>query len=157
MTEFLQTFRAILIVAIIFGTSHVHAEPRKDPGPEMTSRGIVLLDGSSSYTFSKDGRFTSTPLDMSGRTFVGKWKLVEGKSGGAATVTVEAKEGWRDGIQPGDSFRRIVFVVYPGSIDPYIRSDDPTGKLAVMCQNPKSYFKCYWFIDEMAKVDAPSK
>jgi hypothetical protein len=123
----------------------------------MISSGIVLLDGSSSYTFAKDGRFTSTPLDTSGRTFEGKWEILEGKSGGTAKVIVNAKEGWRDGIQPSDSFRRIVFVIYSGETVPYVRPDDPDGKVAIMCRNPKTHFKCYWFIDEMTKIEAPRK
>ena len=118
----------------------------------MAKSGIVLIDGSSSYTFSKDGSFTSAPLSASGRTFEGKWEIIEGKSEGAATVVVEAKEGWRDGIQPGNSFRRIVFVICPGETVPYIREDDPTGQLAIMARDPKAYFKCYWFIDEMTKT-----
>jgi hypothetical protein len=40
---------------------------------------------------------------------------------------------------------------------PYITPDDPTGKLAIMFQNPKTYFKCYWLIDEMTKIQAPLK
>jgi hypothetical protein len=131
-------------------------KPARAAGPEMISSGIVLLDGSSSYTFSKDGRFTSAPLDMSGRTFEGTWDILEGKSGGTAKVIVKAKEGWRNGIQPG-VFRRIVFVIYGGDTVPYVRPDDPTGKLAIMCRNPKSYFKCYWLIHEMTKIEAPPK
>jgi hypothetical protein len=132
-------------------------KPTRAAGPEMISSGIVLLDGSSSYTFSKDGKFTSTPLDWGGRTFEGNWEMLEGKSGGLAKVIVRAKEGWRDGIQPSDSFRRIVFIIFGGDTVPYVRPDDPTGKLARMCQNPKAYFKCYWLIDEMTKIEAPHK
>lgn len=40
---------------------------------------------------------------------------------------------------------------------PFIRPDDPDGKLAIMCQNPKAYYKCYWLIDEMTKIEAPLK
>ena len=149
--------RALLIVVLLFGMSRGNAESERSAGPEMIGSGIVLLDGSSSYTFSKDGRFTSAPLDMSGRTFEGKWEILEGKSGGTAKVIVIAKEGWRDGIQPGDSFRRIVFVIYSGETVPYARPDDPIGKLAIMCRNPKAYYKCYWLIDELAKIEVPLK
>jgi hypothetical protein len=46
-------------------------------------------------------------------------------------------------------------VIYRGETVPYIRPDDPTGKLAIMCQNPKDYYKTYWLIDEMTKIEPP--
>jgi hypothetical protein len=154
ITTFLRALRALMIVAVLFNPSRGSAESEKSAGPEMISSGIVLLDGSSSYTFSKDGRFTSAPLDMSGRTFEGTWEILEGRSRGVVKVIVKAKQGWRNGIAPGD-FRRIVFFIYSGDTVPYIRPDDPEGKLARMCQNPKTYYRCYWLIDEMTEIEAP--
>ena len=154
IATFRRALRALMIVALLFSPSRGNAESEKSAGPEMISSGIVLLDGSSSYTFSKDGRFTSEPLGMSGRTFEGTWEILEGKSGGVVKVIAKAKEGWWNGIQPGD-FRRIVFFIYSGDTVPYIRPGDPEGKLARMSQNPKTYYKCYWLIDEMTEIEAP--
>ena len=156
MTTFPKAIRALLIVALLFCASRGNAESERSAGPEMISSGIVLLDGSSSYTFSKDGRFTSAPLDMSGRTFEGKWEILEGKSEGTVKVIVKAKEGWINGIH-SPNYRRIVFIIWSGKTVPYITPDDPTGKSAIMFQSPKTYFKCYWLIDEMTKIQAPLK
>ena len=117
----------------------------------MTKSGLTLIDGSSSYTFSKDGNFSSRPLDsICGRTLTGKWVKV------GERVEVTAEEGWINGIH-SPNYRRIMFIIGSGKSVPYITPDDPTGKRAIMFQNPKTYFKCYWLIDEMTKIQAPSK
>lgn len=71
--------------------------------------------------------------------------MIDGK------IEVTAKEGWINGIHK-DNYRRVVFIIGYGKTVPYITPDDPTGKLAIMFQNPKTYFKCYWLIDEMTRV-----
>src|SRR4051812_7551727 len=49
---------------------------------------ISITDGSSFFTFSKDGAFRSGPLGKSGREFEGHWTANDGK------ITVIAKLGW---------------------------------------------------------------
>ena len=151
MKSTIQTILAIIIAFQLLGASRGYSGSELDAGLEMTKSGLTLIDGSSSYTFSKDGSFSSRPLNsICGRTFTGKWVKIDER------VEVTAEEGWINGLH-SPNYRRIVFIIGSGKSVPYITPDDPTGKLAIMFQNPKTYFKCYWLIDEMTKIQAPLK
>jgi hypothetical protein len=151
MRPTIQKLLAMMLALQLLGASRGHSESERKAELEMTESGLTLIDGSSSYTFSKDGSFSSRPLDsICGRTFTGKWVRIDER------VEVTAEEGWVNGIH-SPSYRRIVFIIGSGKSVPYIMPDDPTGKLAIVLQNPKTYFKCYWLIDEMTKIQAPLK
>jgi|GEM_PF-2726279 len=151
MRPTIQKLLAMMFALQLLGASRGYSESAREADLEMSESGLTLIDGSSSYTFSKDGSFSSRPLDSDcGRTFTGKWVKIDNK------VEVTAKEGWINGMHR-PSYRRIVFIIWPGKTVPYITPDDPTGKLAMMFQSPKTYFKCYWLIDEMTKIQAPLK
>ena len=132
------------------------AAPPPDPAIEMQESGITLTDGSSFYTFAKDGTFSSEPLGVSGRTFKGHWKLEDHSAGTAAKVIVEAKLGWINGMSANDDHRRIVFFIYSGKTTPYRHPRGCDGKPLVFGAFPESYYKCYWPIDEFIKITKPA-
>jgi len=140
----------MITVLLMLAAPPCHSEPPPDPAIEMKESGITLTDGSSSYTFAKDGTFSSDPLGMSGRTFKGSWKIEDHSAGSAAKVVVEAKFGWINGLSPNDDYRRIVFFVYSGKTVLFERPDVGFGML------PKNHYKCYWLIDEMTKIAKPA-
>ncbi len=141
---------SIITLLVILAAMPCHSEPPPDPAIEMKDSGITLADGSSSYTFAKDGKFSSGPLGMSGRTLKGSWKIEEHSAGSAAKVVVEAKFGWINGLSPNDDYRRIVFFIYSGKTVPFERPDVVVGML------PQQHYKCYWLIDEMTKIAKPA-
>src|SRR4051812_17007440 len=83
-------------------------EPSMPPLKAIEKFGsISIADGSSFFTFSKDGSFQSGPLGISGRAFEGRWT-----ASGDYTFSVIAKVGWVNGASSGQDFRRIVFAIY---------------------------------------------
>lgn len=101
---------------------------------------LSISDGSSFFTFSKDGSFQSGPLGMSGRTFEGRWTAHE------RTFTVEAKLEWINGPSLSREYRRIVFVIY----DLRKRSSEtkPTFGPAVL-------YDSYFLIEELVSIPKP--
>jgi hypothetical protein len=58
---------------------------------------LRFSDGSSIYSFQKDGGFELGPVSMSGRKIVGKWRREE------AFFIIEGEWTWSNGVfQPGD-------------------------------------------------------
>ncbi|MBT64041.1 MAG: hypothetical protein CML13_12600 [Puniceicoccaceae bacterium] len=58
---------------------------------------LKFSDGSSIYTFHKDGSFDLNPCGMSGRTIRGNWKEVD------RFIQVEGEWSWVNGLSvPGD-------------------------------------------------------
>jgi len=145
-----------LFVAMALICIRCDAAPPPDPAVEMQKSGITLTDGSSFYTFAKDGTFRSGPVGISGRTFEGHWKLGEHYAGSAAKVIVEAKFGWDNGLSPRNDYRRIVFAIYSGTTIRYEPDKDVNGKPLHRGMMPESYYKCYWIIDEFTKISKPS-
>ncbi|TLD69352.1 hypothetical protein FEM03_18460 [Phragmitibacter flavus] len=143
---------AILIVTVllVIATVSCLSAPPPDPAIEMKGSGIILVDGTSSYIFAKDGTFRSDPLGMSGRTFTGNWKIEQPSAGSAAKVVVEAKCGWINGLSPNDDYRRIVFFIYSGNTTVFERPEVVGGWM------PQNYYKCYWLIDEMTRLTKPA-
>jgi hypothetical protein len=144
-----QSTFSIFTGLFMLGTVLCHSEPPPDPAIEMKDSGITLTDGSSSYTFAKDGTFRSEPIGMSGRTFYGRWEIEDHSAGSPAKVVAEAKLGWINGLNLNDDYRRIVFVIYPGKTIPFERPDIVVGMM------PENHYKCYWLIDEMSKLAKP--
>jgi len=56
-------------------------------------------DGSSIYSFHKDGSFDLNPCGMSGRTIKGNWKKVDD------LIQVEGEWGWLNGTLKPDDIR----------------------------------------------------
>ena len=95
---------------------------------------LTISDGSSFYTFKKDGSFVSGPCGISGRTMLGSWRAPGGDGGKIVSFLVDAKIGWMNGITPVKDVRTIRIIIYP----PFERV------------NPHLYH-CYFLIDEMTK------
>ena len=88
MRPTIQKLLAMILALQLLGASRGYSESDRRADLEMTESGLTLIDGSSSYTFSKDGSFSSRPLDsICGRTFTGKWVKVDER------VEVTAEEG----------------------------------------------------------------
>ena len=103
---------------------------------------ITLTDKSSYFTFSKDGSFRSAPLNLSGRSFAGRWELTSNFA--FAVITVRARIGWMNGASPTNEYRRLVFWVYPGRKQPF--------KNPYAITQPKEEFLAYFLIDECVKI-----
>jgi len=97
---------------------------------------ITIADGSSFFTFSKDGSFHSGPLSQSGRTFEGHWKA------DGLKFTVIATLGWLNGLSKFDDYRRIVFVIY----DVRKKPSAPHPNLV----------DAYFLIDELVEIPKPA-
>ena len=104
--------------------------------------GISISDGSSYYTFSKDGSFESGPLRLSGRTMNGRWVK---DANGRLIATVRL--GWVNGLSAGDQYRRIVFFISHVSK----RAQPPKLRFGF----PAELFDSFFFIDEMKSIPKP--
>lgn len=104
--------------------------------------GFTITDGSSYFTFSKDGKFNSGPMGLSGRQLKGAWTLADNSE-----FTVIAKIEWANGMQPVDEYRRIVFRI--SSVRK--RAVRPTVSLGA----PTELFDSYCLIEEFVKIPKP--
>jgi len=119
------------------------SEAELDPAATLEADGsITLTDGSSYYTFSKGGDFTSGPVGTSGRTLDGRWSQPAGSKG---RFVVVARRGWIGGISSG-SFHRIVFDIRPGKKKPLHAERIP----AIM------EFSTYFLIEEFVEIPEPA-
>lgn len=103
---------------------------------------VSITDGSSFFTFSKDGTFRSGPLGSSGREFEGHWTASD------TIFTVIAKLGWKNGASTGKDYRRIIFVIYD------VQKRPPEPKLGLMLH--PDFFDGYFIIDELVKIPRPA-
>ncbi len=128
----------LLTIAPVFGASDDTAiAPLKAIEQDGS---ISISDGSSFFTFTKDGSFQSGPLGVSGRTFEGHWTAHE------LTFTVEAKLGWMNGLSTGKDYRRIVFVIYD------VRKRPSETKPSF---GPAVLYDSYFLIDELVSIPKP--
>jgi len=104
---------------------------------------VSISDGSSFFTFFKDGTFRSGPLGISGREFDGRWTASD------TTFTVNAKLGWKNGASTGKDYRRIVFVIYD------VQKRPPETMLGLMLH--PDLFDGYFIIDELIKIPKPAE
>ena len=107
--------------------------------------GFAVSDGSSYFSFSKDGTFISGPMrGESGRTMTGRWAKAKDHRFLIATV----KLGWDNGFQPAQpEYRRVAFLVS------YLRkSPKPTTP---MHERSIEIFDSYFLIDEMTIIPQP--
>jgi hypothetical protein len=122
---------------------------RRDQLPDSAAKvmekygSFAISDGSSWYSFSKDGTFKSGPMGMSGRTLEGNWTAA-----GDDTFSIVAKYGWMNGLNfPGD-YRRIVFRIS------FLEKRPAKGEWLRFGSSPE-IFDAYWHIDEFVKVPKP--
>lgn len=105
---------------------------------------VSVSDGTSYFSFAKDGSFDSGPLDLSGRTLRGRW--INGVDG---RIVVTARLGLKNGISSGNQYRRIVFFIWHVSR----RAREP----ATTAEPPASRFDSHFLIEEMLQIPKPSK
>ena len=136
------TFLASLLVAVpLVVTAEEASLPPLKAMEQFGS--ISITDGSSFFTFSKDGSFRSGPLGISGREFEGRWTADDSR------FTVTAKLGWINGTSTGHDYRRIVFVIYS------VRKRPPETNPSFGGAHPK-LFDGYFLIDELVRIPEPA-
>ena len=105
---------------------------------------VSISDGTSYFTFAKDGSFDSGPLGLSGRTLRGRWTTgVDGR------IVVTARLGLKNGISSGDQYRRIVFFIW--------HVPQRTRELPTTSEPFASPFDSHFLIEEMLQIPKPSK
>ena len=135
----------IFALLALLTCSALAAEPEYQPPLDILKKNgeLTLSDTASYFVFSQDGTFRSFPVGMSGRMLTGKWTA---KETNPIFMTVIAKVGWMNGIQPQDEYRKIVFVIYGGSSKP----SSPT-----MRSDIKNIYDGYFMIDELTRIPKP--
>jgi hypothetical protein len=135
-------FAWIAVIAAMVATVDA-AEPTYWPQEAFDKfGGFTITDGSSYFTFSKDGKFKSGPVGLSGRELRGTWVLAD-----RTELTVSAQVGWMNGLQPQDEFRRIVF-----RISSLRKRPAPSG---VHFADLDELFDSYCLIEEFVKIPKP--
>ncbi len=136
--------RLFLVLLSCALATAVMADSALDPAKTIEADGsITLTDGSSYYTFSKGGTFTSGPLGLSGRALDGQWTVAA--SNGSEKFTVIATATWMNGVSQMDDYRRIVFSIGPGEKRPFRDHMVPAI----------TEFAAYFLIDEFVKIPKP--
>ena len=151
MKRLLTLLLILAVVHVLAADAPEKVTGKNNAGTDLTSTGVTVSDGHSSYTFYPSGDFDSGPLGMSGRTLKGTWKFIEHDAGTATKVEVIAMQGWMNGLSGNDDWRRIVFCIWPGKvIDSKKQPEGPRLELWL----PSNYTG-YWLIDEMSKTQKP--
>ena len=130
--------KAAFIVLLLSITSLTAADSLVEPIAVIAEEGSLnISDGSSLYTFNRDGTFSSIPLGISGRTIEGRWTQ-EGE-----TFIVEGKWSWLNGISPTNDQRVMRLGV--GELDKshQVIVGVPLRKIPV--------YNCYFVIEELTK------
>ncbi|MCX6852455.1 MAG: hypothetical protein NTY98_26490 [Verrucomicrobia bacterium] len=105
---------------------------------------ITIGDGSSFFSFAKDGSFDSGPLGESGRSLKGYWFKDEN-----GMFVVTARLGWVNGLSLNDQYRRIVFHIS------HVSKNGKKGITSPWTAEPD--FDSYFLIDEMIAIPKPAK
>jgi len=92
---------------------------------------LTISDGSSTYTFRKDGSFISGPRGICGRTIDGKWR-----SSDSGLFVVEGTWGWDNGLSEINDVRIMTL-----SIQSLYKTHE---------SGPDEY-KCYLVIEELKR------
>ena len=98
---------------------------------------LIISDGSSIYTFQKDGTFSLRPHTISGRTIQGTWK--KGNDDDRSFV-VEGRWTWSNGASLNNDERIMKLWIFPLS-----------GEKEIVAYDRQSVYKCYFLIDELRK------
>jgi hypothetical protein len=136
----------ILLSFIICTTFHICAfatDTWREPIDVISKEGqLCITDGSSIYTFKKDGTFELRPVGMSGREIKGIWKT---KKDNSALMEITGQWIWMNGEFSPNDFRKMVLAIYPLSGE----------KEKVGLSNTEVY-KCYFVIEELSKGPSAS-
>lgn len=135
-----------LLTFVFFSVSTIlhAAEPEYSPQAALDKFGrFALTDGTSYFTFTRDGQFKSGPMGESGRELTGTWTLAD-----ATELTVVARLGWLNGLNPPDEYRRLVFRI--SSLRE--RRAQPASPFAP----PTAWFDGHWVIEELVKIPKPA-
>ena len=134
----------LLAVLFCLSCSPVFSADLLEPGKAIEQFGAITIgDGSSFFTFSKDGSFNSGPLGMSGRTMKGYWFKDED-----GMFVVTAKFGWINGLSLDEQYRRIVFRI--SHVSRHVKE----GKTPHVAEPD---FDSYFLINEMITIPKPEK
>ena len=98
---------------------------------------LSISDGSSIYTFQKNGTFSLRPYTISGRTIQGIWKKGDDTDG---SFIVEGRWAWINGASLNNDERIMKLWIYPLS-----------GEKEIVAYDRQSVYKCYFLIDELIK------
>jgi hypothetical protein len=113
----------------------------REPSDFISKEGqLRITDGSSIYTFKKDGTFELHPVGVSGREIKGTWKS---RNDNNRFIEIEGEWMWMNGEVIPNDFRKMVLAIYPLSGE----------KEKVGISNTEVY-KCYFVIDEISKITA---
>jgi hypothetical protein len=103
----------------------------------IKSEGTVSIsDGSSIFSFNKDGKFTQEPLGLSGMTVNGKWKVANN-----TIFTITGNWSWINGLSPESDYRKMIMFIYPGEFGSLDRFGEPVR-----------IYRTYFIIDELIKM-----
>jgi hypothetical protein len=141
----------LIIVAVLLFVGRVQAaspDTLKPRNALQADGSLTLTDGSSYFIFAQDGTFQSFPAGLSGRTFEGTWTA---KDEGPTIFTVEAKQGWINGVSRTDDYRKIVFFIYSGH-KRAVETQPFGGTLP-----SKEVWDGYFLIDELTRIPKPAK
>jgi hypothetical protein len=102
---------------------------------------FVFTDGSSYYSFKRDGTFKSGPMGLSGREITGTWKSED------RLFVIEGIWGWMNGVSPVDDYRKMtIYVSTPISVETAKRMSPVDASANVKIYN------CYFIVEELRKV-----
>jgi len=132
----------LYILSVFLLSAFLYAgETQITPLDAIQSKGsITISDGSSFYTFRKDGSFESGPCGFSGRTISGKWHLSENRPN--RLFVVDGRWGWINGLSRSGDFRKIVFDIRPGT---FRKTSSQEQQFTLGAE----IFQCYFLIDEL--------
>jgi hypothetical protein len=128
-----------LAAAAVFGAEETWLPPLK--AIEQWGS-ISISDGSSYFTFARDGSFHSGPFGASGHTLDGHWTARD-----ETMFTVIATAGWENGEAESEDYRRIVFDIR--NLQKRPRLDKP------VLSAPIQLFEGYFIIRELVKIPKP--
>ena len=138
--------KALLLVLIAAIRHTAASEPIQDPLDAISrTRGILVVDSASQYTFLQDGTFHQQPRGMSGRVLEGMWteqhfRLFDTSSSPTLTrrFVVTAKQTWMNGgFRPNDYWRIIISISH-GQLQPPTGGGFPcvfTGSIAIVAEH----------------------
>ena len=103
---------------------------------------ITISDGSSFYTFRKDGSFDSGPCGLGGRRITGTWAISDDRPN--TSFVVDGQWSWINGLSNAEDFRRMIFDIRPGV---FRKTTDEESHFTLGSE----IFQCYFLIDELTK------
>lgn len=132
----------IILIYLLGLVSGIAANPGIQPLDAIKEKGsITLVDGSSFYSFYKDGTFLSGPLGLCGRSIEGTWSISTNQPN--RSFIVDGRWSWINGLSRPDDLRTMVVDIRAGEFRPISKSEAAFGLKA------KEIFQCYFLIVEL--------